>query len=179
MKKNDFKLGMAKFMAYYDKFEFPTMPDNEMEQMKFNVWYEALNMIDNFSYVVDVYCKTEDYPPQSPRSILKVYEEVMKTVKGVMSADEAWELVRDRLKRYGMNGYYNSYGNYKNDFYDSIRDENIIKACKEIESKLKDLNSDNSSYVSHEFKLIYNRHVENESKQDVLKIGNDDKLKLE
>jgi hypothetical protein len=27
--------------------------------------------------------------------------------------------------------------------------------------------------------LIYNRHVENESKQDVLKIGNDDKLKLE
>jgi hypothetical protein len=96
-----------------------------------------------------------------------------------MSADEAWELVRDRLKRYGMNGYYNSYGNYKNDFYDSIRDENIIKACKEIESKLKDLNSDNSSYVSHEFKLIYNRHVENESKQDVLKIGNDDKLKLE
>ena len=49
-------------MAYYDKFEFPTMPDNEMEQMKFNVWYEALNMIDNFSYVVDVYCKTEDYP---------------------------------------------------------------------------------------------------------------------
>ena len=33
-----------------------------------------------------------------------------------MSADEAWELVRDRLKRYGMNGYYNSYGNYKKRF---------------------------------------------------------------
>ena len=179
MTKEQFENGMMKLTMLYGTFEFDIQPNDSYGKMKYKLWKDELDVIDNFEQVVNYYVKTQDYPPQSPRSILKVYEEVMKTVKGVMSADEAWELVRDRLKRYGMNGYYNSYGNYKNDFYDSIRDENIIKACKEIESKLKDLNSDNSSYVSHEFKLIYNRHVENESKQDVLKIGKDEKLKLE
>jgi hypothetical protein len=178
MNKNDFKMGMAKLTAYYDKFEFPFQPTNPMEQQKFTIWYEALTLIDNFSYVVDYYYKTEDFPPQSPRSLLKVYEEVAKHVKGYKSADQAWELVRDRLSRFGLSGYYNSFGNYKNDFYDSIDDENIIKACKDIESRLKDLNTDNSSYVAHEFKQIYNMYVERATKEDILKIGSDDKLKL-
>ena len=174
------KIRFVKALKYLNAI-YPTFKLNTDDDMVISAWYGLLKDIndEDFKSVIEYYCKTEDYPPQSPRSILKVYEAYMKTKKGVMSADEAWELVRDRLKRYGMNGYYNSYGNYKNDFYDSIRDENIKKACKEIESKLKDLNSDNSSFVSHEFKLIYNRHVENESKENVLKIGVDDKLKLE
>lgn len=179
MTDKQFQNGMMKLSMLYSTFEFEIFPSDSYGKMKYKLWKDELDVISDFEYVVNYYIKTQDYPPQSPRSILKVYEEVVKQNKGIMSSDEAWELVRDRLKKYGMNGYYNSYGNYKNDFYDSISDENIKKACKEIESKLKELTTDNSSYVSHEFKLIYNRHVENQSKEEVLKIGNDNKLKLE
>jgi len=173
------KIRFVKALKYLNAI-YPTFKLNTDDDMIISAWYGLLNHIDDdkFKEVIEYYCKTQDYPPQSPRSILKVYEEVMKTVKGVMSADEAWELVRSTLRVKSIQSYQTLSGKYHNDFYEALSDHNIIKACKEIDSKLRDLNSDNSSYASHEFKLIYNRHVENESKKDVLKIGNDDKLKL-
>lgn len=179
MTKEQFENGMMKLTMLYGTFEFDVQPSDSYNKMKYKLWKDELDVISDFEYVVNYYVKTQDYPPQSPRSILKVYEEISKTVKGVLSPEQAWEIVRDRLSRYGLVGYYNSYQVYKNDFYDSIDDDNIKKSCKEMESALRDMTKESSSYLFHEFKSIYNRHVENQSKEDVLKIDSKKVLKIE
>lgn len=177
MKKNDFRMGMAKLMAFYDKFTFPVVPENSNDELKFQVWYEALSMIDNFSYVIEYYCKTQDFAPQSPRSILKVYEEIEKERSGVLTADEAWEYVIGRLRTYGIKTEYNSYMQPINRFYSGMG-ETIKKACKEIESRLDGIESKDVPFVAKDFKEIYNRLIEKESKNNVLKIGADEQVKL-
>jgi len=179
MNDKDFKKGMTIINLYYDKFSFPTSPSGTMDKMKYDVWKNALDVISNFSYVVDYYCKTEKFAPMSPRSLLEVYENMVKVAKDIPSSESAWELVKRSLNRHGINGYFNSYEQYVNRFYQSLGDVNIKKACKDIESKLKDLTSDNSSYVYHEFKQVYERYVELENKEDTLKIDSKKVLEIE
>jgi len=102
MNNKDFSLIMARLVAYYDRFEFPLMPNGEMENMKFNVWRDALSIIpsDRLEYVIKDYCTKNVYAPTSPTSLIEHYRSII--LNYYPSAEIEFEKFIERVR---LNGY--------------------------------------------------------------------------
>ncbi len=178
LSKKIFDQNMAILSVYFNSFEFPIFPnkDNYLEQLKYDIWYNAFSEIDDntFQLLIKAYCSNNVYAPQSPSSILQTYKEVKQS--NIMSSEQAWEIVDKNLWR-GIRGYQtlsNGRQVYHNDFYESIKEHTqIVEVCKEIESSLADITSDSKSYVRREFMDVYKRHSE-----QAVSIGYDERLKI-
>ena len=171
--KNKFIDSMKYLDAFYTTFKF-----DFLNPIKLEVWYDALSTIpeNQLQQVVSAYCKTNQFPPQSPHSILDVY---VTMVSNEITPDQAWEIVESNLHK-GVSGY-QTFSNgkvvYKNDFYTSIEKYPlIVETCKDMESSLRDVFTENKSYTKHEFKEAYKTKLQRSN--NVLLLSGDSKLKI-
>jgi len=157
--------GIKYLSVYYTNFKFDITDDFSLD-----VWHNAFKDItdEDFKYCVETYCKLNQYAPSSPHALLDIYFDY---VTDELTSDQAWELVEKNLNK-GISGYQtisNGKVVYVNKFYEEIKKYPLIEeTCKELESTLRDITSDNKSYTKHEFKELYKSKLERKTNKMAL-----------
>lgn len=173
MEENTFDKGMLTLMVYYQNFEFDTAPKEKdlVGKFKKKVWYEALSKItdDTFMKLVESYCKSNIYPPQSPTHLIQHMKDLV--LLNEMSGEEAWEYAYKIVKK---NIFEVSWA--MSELKKEGKD-NIANTLKEMESRFRNLLTDDLPYVRKDFIEIYKRIVTQNVNQNVL-LGDLSQLKL-
>ena len=152
--------------AFYVNFKVDL--DN---QLVVKLWYQTFENLDDetFKQLVESYCKSNIYPPQSPTHLIQHMKDIVLLREP--SGEEAWEL---------------SYGLLKRNRYDiettteQLKDdgkETCANSLKELRSRFKHLMTDDIPYVRKDFIEISKRVVTQEVNQKVM-IGDTSILKI-
>ena len=166
LSKKVFASMMETLNAFYVNFKVDL--DN---QLVVKLWYQTFENLDDetFKQLVESYCKSNIYPPQSPTHLIQHMKDIVLLREP--SGEEAWEL---------------SYGLLKRNRYDIETTTEQLKgdgkeACanslKELRSRFKNLMTDDIPYVRKDFIEIYKRVVTQEVNQKVM-LGDTSTLKL-
>jgi hypothetical protein len=170
-----FAKSIEKLGEYYPKFE---LTDKQME-----AWYGFFKKYtyNEFMQMLNLYIESNEFPPQSPRSLLKYYEEALKQnfTKKHMSADEVWEVVKKGLRMYSLH-----HEHYQGDkLFEWLTQYPLIvtESVKQHLSELANLKVDDT-FTANSFKKTYKALLEREITQQVktqLQLTSSDKLMLE
>jgi hypothetical protein len=160
---------------YYPKFELTK------EQME--TWYKFFaKYTDNeFFQMIKLFIENNEFPPQSPRSLLKYYEEALKEnfIKKYMTADEAWEVVKTGLRQFSLH-----HEHYQgNKLFEWLTQYPLIisDTVRQHLTELANLTV-GDTFVGNAFKKTYNSLLEQEVTQQVkrqLQLTSSDTLMLE
>jgi hypothetical protein len=112
-----------------------------------------------FLQMIQLYIEKEEWPPQSPRSLMKYYEELLRKhhLSQQMTADEAWAEVREGLKRYSLHWEHHE----RDKFYDFLKRYPPIVGTitQQFESELAGMKSDDG-FIGNAFKKAYQAALE-------------------
>ena len=197
LKEDVFITKMLELMAWYTNFnlKFYEINGNKKElSLQYEVWYKAFKKYSNedFSLIVDGYKISNVYPPSSPTSLLDYAKSKMISAYK-KEIEEAWQFLKRVIDRAGFDTKtvwseeaqdYVSVNVFQKTL-EKDRDQKIKKVVDGMYSKIKGMNKDNETFVRKEFFEEYEKMLIEEIEENIkegktsLKIGNDDKLKLE
>ena len=171
LSKKVFASMMETLNAFYVNFKVDL--DN---QLVVKLWYQTFENIGDeiFKQLVESYCKSNIYPPQSPTHLIQHMKDLV--LSNEMSGEEAWEFAYERVKR-------NQYDVlFTIEMLRGYGKENIANTLVEMKSRFRNLMTDDLPYVRKDFIEIYKRIVTQNINQKVmigdtsiLKIGSDGK----
>jgi len=170
-----FAKSIERLGLYYPKFE--------LTKEQIEAWYMFFEKYtDNeFFKMIALFIENNEFPPQSPRSLLKYYEQALTqnfTAK-FMTADEAWEVVKIGLRQFSLH-----HEHYQGDkFYDYLKQypQIVTEAVNQHKSNLVNLQI-GDTFTGNSFKKTYKALLEREITQQVktqLQLTSNDKLMLE
>lgn len=147
---------------YYPKFELTK------EQME--TWYKFFaKYTDNeFFQMIKLFIENNEFPPQSPRSLIKYYEQALRQnfEAKFMSADEAWEVVKKGLRMYSLH-----HEHYQGDkLFEWLRQYpmTITETVRQHKSALATLIV-GDTFTENAFKKTYNSLLEKSINEQVKK----------
>ena len=157
---------METLNAFYVNFKVDL--DN---QLVVKLWYQTFENIGDeiFKQLVESYCKSNIYPPQSPTHLIQHMKDLV--LSNELSAEEAWEIGYAMVKRFYFSVTRACEELKKNG------EENIANALNEMRSRFNNLMTDDLPYVRKDFIEIYKRVVTQNINQKVM-IGDVSQLKL-
>lgn len=166
LSKKVFASMMEVLNAFYVNFKVDL--DN---QLVVKLWYQTFENLgdETFKHLVESYCKSNIYPPQSPTHLIQHMKDLV--LSNEMSGEEAWEFAYERVKR-------NQYDVlFTIEMLRGYGKENIANALNEMRSRFNNLMTDDLPYVRKDFIETYKRVVTQNINQKVM-IGDISQLKL-
>lgn len=160
LKPETFAKSIQKLGEYYPKFE---LSENQMK-----TWYGYFQKYsyNEFMQMVKLYIEKNEFAPQSPRSLVKYYEEALREnfEKKFMSADEAWEEVRNGLRQYSLHHEHSE----QDKFFKYLQQFPMLvtDAARQHLSELATLEV-SDTFVGNAFKKTYNSLLNREVSQSV------------
>ena len=146
--KTTFLKGLKYLNAYYSTFNF-----NINDDYKIGIWYNIFKEVSNETYtaLIKNYCEKNIYAPQSPTHLLEHAKEVM--IQSKPTPEAAWTIALDTLRSTGYN--------FKRT-YETIKDENIVRAIMELRVDLEGIMTKDIPFVRNHFIEIYKREIKKE-----------------